>query len=134
MSHRLPIAALGLALALALSAPARAEAIVFTDSDHPVEAGVGVRVVELDAARRILAELSKGLPREQEAAAGVARKRLRSGDVISRLRAAYQGIADAYSLGVERLPAVVVDRRYVVYGEADVDAALALVAQYRERQ
>jgi integrating conjugative element protein (TIGR03757 family) len=40
-------------------------------------------------------------------------------------------VLDAFSLGVTKVPAVVVDRRYVVYGEHDVAAALALIAAYR---
>jgi integrating conjugative element protein (TIGR03757 family) len=36
-----------------------------------------------------------------------------------RLAAAFQGMTDAWSLSVTKIPAVVVDQRYVVYGEPD---------------
>jgi len=55
------------------------------------------------------------------------------GDTLQqRLREAYQGITDAWSMGVTTLPAVVVDQRYVVYGEANLDKALARIQQYRK--
>jgi len=49
-----------------------------------------------------------------------------------RLREAYQSITDAWSLGITTLPAVVVEQRYVVYGETDLDKALARIAKYRK--
>lgn len=33
----------------------------------------------------------------------------------------------AWSLGITKIPAVVVDRRYVVYGESDMAKALVLI-------
>lgn len=44
---------------------------------------------------------------------------------------AQQDVADAWSLGIEKIPAVVVDRQYVVYGEPDVSRALELIAKAR---
>ncbi|MGH8391347.1 MAG: DUF1525 domain-containing protein, partial [Pseudomonas sp.] len=38
---------------------------------------------------------------------------------------------DAWSVGVEKIPAVVIDRRYVVYGEADVAKAIAQIDRAR---
>ncbi len=51
-----------------------------------------------------------------------------------RIGEAYQGVVDAWSLGITTIPAVVVDRRYVVYGEGNLDGALERVAQYRREQ
>ncbi|HEP9542705.1 TPA: DUF1525 domain-containing protein, partial [Pseudomonas aeruginosa] len=50
------------------------------------------------------------------------------------LASAYQGVADAWGLGVAKVPAVVVDRRYVIYGEPDVALALSRIARYRREQ
>ena len=55
-------------------------------------------------------------------------------DEPSRLASAYQGVTDAWSLGITSLPAVVVDQRYVVYGEPDVARALARIEQHRRPQ
>ena len=49
-------------------------------------------------------------------------------------RGAYQGVADAWSLGITSLPAVVVDQRYVVYGDSDVARAIARIEQHRKAQ
>lgn len=43
----------------------------------------------------------------------------------------YQGIVEAWILGITKIPAVVVDRRYVVYGQRDVNRAVALIEEYR---
>ena len=37
-------------------------------------------------------------------------------------------------LGIAKIPAVVVDRRYVVYGEPDVSRAVARINAYRSTQ
>ncbi|NQD96830.1 DUF1525 domain-containing protein, partial [Pseudomonas sp. CrR25] len=41
---------------------------------------------------------------------------------------------DAWSLGVTTIPAVIVDHRYVVYGEPDVAKAAALIEAHRRTQ
>jgi len=109
---------------------------VFTDRNHPVEALADVRVVELDAASRIEAELAANLPADPAQAAAIVQQRLKEGgaDLQRHLASAYQGVADAWSLGITKIPAVVVDRRYVVYGERDVTRALARIEEYRRTQ
>ena len=54
-------------------------------------------------------------------AAALVQQRLRDGGqaLQRRIGSAYQGVADAWGLGLAKVPAVVVDRRYVVYGEPD---------------
>ena len=46
----------------------------------------------------------------------------------------HQGVTDAWSLGITSIPAVVVDQRYVVYGEPDVARAVARIEQRRRTQ
>ncbi len=38
---------------------------------------------------------------------------------------------DAWSLGITRIPAVVVDHRYVVYGDPNLERALAKIERFR---
>ncbi len=109
---------------------------VFTDRNHSVEAPANVRVVELDAPSRIEAELAANLPADPAQAAAIVQQRLKEGgaDLQRHLASAYQGVADAWSLGITKIPAVVVDQRYVVYGERDVTRALARIEEYRRTQ
>ena len=117
-----------------LSATAHAETWVITDQSHPVSAPTGVRIIRLDDQQRLEELLSQQLPNDQRQAeatiqrylASPAGKRLQS-DLVQ----AQQGITDAWSVGVEKIPAVVVDRRYVVYGEADVAKAIAQIDRAR---
>ncbi|AFM64674.1 TPA: TIGR03757 family integrating conjugative element protein [Pseudomonas aeruginosa] len=133
---------LGLAVALpaslAVFSPATfaADVVVVTDSRHPVKTAGGERLIELDEAPRIEAELSADLPADPERAAAIVRQRLNQGgtDLQRRIGTAYQGVADAWSLGVAAIPAVVVDQRYVVYGEPDVARAVSRIEQYRRTQ
>ena len=128
---RLWLACMALTL---LSATAHAETWVITDQAHPVSAPTAVRIIRLDDQQRVEELLSRQLPNDQRQAeatiqrylASPAGKRLQS-DLVQ----AQQGITDAWSVGVEKIPAVVVDRRYVVYGEADVAKAIAQIDRAR---
>lgn len=110
-----------------------ADIIVVTDSHHAVRAPSGARLIELDRPARIEAELAARLPADPDQAAALLRQRLRDGgpDLQRRIGHAYQGVTDAWGLGIAKLPAVVVDRRYVVYGEPDVARAVARIDAYR---
>lgn len=133
---------LGLAVALpaslAVFSPATfaADVVVITDSRHPVKTMGGERLIELDEGPRIEAELSAQLPVDPEQATAIVKRRLNNGgaDLQLRIASAYQGITDAWSLGVTSIPAVVVDQRYVVYGEPDVARAVVHIEQHRRSQ
>jgi len=120
---------------LLLASNANAQVWVVTDSQHPVTGSASAqRVIQLDAAQQIETELSANLPADPKQAATLVQQRLNQGGqtLQQRLRAAYQEITDAWSMGITTLPAVVVDQHYVVYGEVDVDKALVRIQQYRK--
>lgn len=126
------------AILAALLAPLAqaAEILVVTDSQHPVQATSSARLIELDQPARIKAELGAYLPADPSRGAALVQQRLNSGGVElqQRLGAAYQGVVNAWSLGVTTIPAVIVDHRYVVYGEPDVVKAAALIEAHRRTQ
>ncbi|UBT80425.1 TIGR03757 family integrating conjugative element protein [Pseudomonas amygdali] len=127
-------ALIGLATLGSVAANAQ-EVWVVTNSGNPVTGKATVnRLIELDMPQRFEAELAAQLPSDPQRAAALVQQRLQQGGqpLQKRMRAAYQGVADAWSLGITTLPAVVVDQRYVVYGESDLDKALARVAQHRK--
>ena len=132
------VLAFALPASLAILGPAAfaADVLVVTDSHHPVKTMGGERLIELDAAPRIEAELSAELPADPKQATAIVKRRLNGGgaDLQRRIASAYQGVTDAWSLGITSLPAVVVDRRYVVYGEPDVARAVARIEQHRRTQ
>ncbi|MCK9986224.1 MAG: hypothetical protein AzoDbin1_02696 [Azoarcus sp.] len=133
-----PMAAAAVAwLCMALFSPlAVADVLVVTDSHHPIKIMGGERVIELDLPGRIEAELSAGLPADPGQAEAIVQQRLREGKetLQRRIGRAYQSVADAWGLGIAKIPAVVVDRRYVVYGEPDVARAVARIDAYRSAQ
>ena len=134
--------ALGLAVALPVSlgvfSPATfaADVLVITDSRHPVKTMGGERLIELDEAHQIEAELSAELSPDPEQATAIVKRRLNSGGtgLQRRIASAYQGVADAGGLGNTSIPAVEVDQRYVVYGEPDVARAVARIEQHRRTE
>ena len=133
---------LGLAVALptslAVFSPATfaADVVVVTDSRHPVKTMGGERLIELGETPRIEAELSANLPTDPDQATALVKRRLTQGgtDLQRRIATAYQGVTDAWSLGITAVPAVVVDQRFVVYGEPDVARAVARIEQHRRTQ
>ncbi|WP_175927468.1 TIGR03757 family integrating conjugative element protein [Burkholderia cepacia] len=106
--------------------------LVFTDRAHPVTHAVAGQVIWLDAPTELQARLTSQLPKQASAAtAEFGRRLLRHPEFQRELATAYQGVVNAWNLGVAAVPAVVVDNRYVVYGEPDVARAVADVAAYR---
>jgi integrating conjugative element protein (TIGR03757 family) len=101
---------------------------VFTIAGEPViNVPESAAVVELDAAARLDAQLSRDLPTDPDRAQQVLQSRMSGSEwqaTLERYNELYTGIARGWMLGIEKLPAVVVDSRYVVYGEPDVRAAL----------
>jgi integrating conjugative element protein (TIGR03757 family) len=109
------------------------DVLAITDQRHPVTAPTDVRVILLDAPTRLKSQLSADLPADPERAALIAKQRLAEGrgELQRRFRRAYQDVTEAWQLGVTKVPAVVVDRRYVIYGETNVEAAIARIQAYR---
>lgn len=120
---------LSLAL-LTITTFTQAQTWVITDQAHPITSSGPARIILLDQQQHLEAELSRALPTDPHPAAAIVLNRLNtpSGKRLQAdLAKAQQGLADAWSLGITKIPAVVVDRRYVVYGEPDVDKALVLI-------
>ena len=126
----------GLLLCLLGQDASATDVLVVTDSRHPVQSASDARVIELDLPERIEAELAAGLPNDPSRAAALVQQRLRDGGqaLPRRIGTAYPGVADAWGLGIAKVPAVVVDRHYVVYGESDVARAAARIETYRRTQ
>ena len=122
-------------LSLALYfAPAQAlDVVVFTVASHPVSHANGIRIVQLDAPASLEARLSEQLPSDPAQAGALAREHL-ARDGVSLMRqfaTAWEGVTEAWGMGIVKLPAVVVDGRYVVYGDPDVARAVARVNAWR---
>ncbi|PCF93518.1 TIGR03757 family integrating conjugative element protein [Vreelandella nigrificans] len=122
------LAAFGLSTCLAGPAVAEPAIEVFTTAGQPaVNVPSGVAVIELDAPGRLDAELSQDLPADPEVAEAMMREHMATSEwqeTADRYADSYLGLARAWQLGVEKVPAVVIDDRYVIYGQPDVAEAL----------
>ena len=130
-------AALGLALALAAGAgpgAGGADVVAFTLSSMPLRATGGATVHVLDARDGYAEAFGADLPGDPERALAEARRRMATPSgraALARIAGAAAGNALAARLGIEQLPAVVVDGRYVVYGVRDVARAVERVEAWR---
>ncbi|MDR0770572.1 MAG: TIGR03757 family integrating conjugative element protein [Burkholderiales bacterium] len=125
-----------LIMGLVLSSAAPAEVLVFTDSAHPVRNTGEAKVFVLDRVVQIEREMSIGLPANIDEAEKIARAQLESPEGVKRIEElshAYQGLMMAWQLGVSKIPAVVVDGQYVVYGQPDVMLAVRRIADKRNQ-
>ncbi|MGE8113812.1 TIGR03757 family integrating conjugative element protein [Pseudomonas sp. NPDC086566] len=116
---------------------AHAETWAITDAAHPLTSvPANVRIIQLDDQQRIEDQLSSKLPPNPHQAALAARQLLGTpagAALMQQLATAQQGNADAWSIGISKVPAVVVDRRYVVYGQPDVAEAIQTINRARGR-
>jgi integrating conjugative element protein (TIGR03757 family) len=105
--------------------------LIVTDHQHPCSEYGGARLIDLDAPTIVTAALSRGLSADPERARALAAARVRDTASDERLARSYQDVVDAWSLGIEKIPAVIVDRKFVVYGDPNVARAVDRVATYR---
>ncbi|OMQ20897.1 TIGR03757 family integrating conjugative element protein [Serratia oryzae] len=117
---------------------AQAATVVYTDSQHPPTGlGAGHQVVYLDAPETVQREVFGELSADPRQAEQQAKAILQSPDwqqKEQRIAQAYQGVIQAYGLGLKKYPAVVFGDREVVYGTADVALAEAKRAEYKGAQ
>jgi len=122
-------------LVISLPFGAFAGAVIYTDNAHPVSSSPDIPVVYLDAPERLQVDIFGTL------SPAPAQAELEAQNVIAspvfkerqqQLASAYQGLTKAWSLGLDKYPAVVFDDQFVVYGTTDVDAALQLMGTWKE--
>ncbi|PTA87249.1 TIGR03757 family integrating conjugative element protein [Kosakonia sp. H7A] len=132
---KLPVCCLA---ALFLTAGARAGTVIYTDSAHPVTGNPGpdVTVILLDAPDRLQSGLFGPLPADPAQAEQQARAVISSSAFQQRqqdLAGTWAGLTRAWSLGVEKYPAVVFDDKWVVYGTTDVGVATQQLTAWKAR-
>ncbi len=92
-------------------------------------AGIELVYYQLDKPVDLQSEISKKLPTNLDDAAVFMSQYANSEEGKKQIQAivsGYQGVGRAYGLGVTKLPATVIDERYVVYGTTDVNQALRI--------
>lgn len=138
-----PLLAALIVAATALS-PVYAEALtewlridVFTTEDRPVRGaneflkhhpGATLHVHRVDRIERLEVELSFDLSADRDKARRQALERLQDlpKDRQDELQQTAKGLALALQLGIERVPAIVIDQARVIYGLTDLTVALRL--------
>lgn len=123
--------------ALFFSTGVIAGTVIYTDSAHPVAADLpaDLTVTLLDSPDHLQTQLFGPLPADPAQAERQARAVVASPDFTQNQQAlagAYAGVVHAWSLGLEKYPAVVFDDRWVVYGTTDVTVATRQLTVWRE--
>lgn len=132
---KLPVCCLA---ALFLTAVARAGTVIYTDSTHPVQShsGSDVSVIKLDAPDQLQMQLFGPLSADPAQATRQAHAAINSPGVRQRqqeLARAYAGLTHAWSLGLEKYPAVVFDDKWVVYGTTDTSMAVQRLNAWKDK-
>jgi len=123
-----------------MSALTRANEVwVFTAQGGPTLKGLGLanRHFVLPRGEASLDALTFPNPGSDDAARQMAAAQiqtLQGKALLERIKASSEAKLMATLYGIERLPAVLVDEAYVVYGGADVHEAMASIAAYRHRK
>ncbi|MCQ9422313.1 TIGR03757 family integrating conjugative element protein [Pseudomonas sp. LJDD11] len=119
-------------VSMLLSLTLHADTLVITDSNHPTQPTPDSKIILIDQPSTLESSLSTNLPSDPHQAQTIAQQRL-TPELTAKITQAHQEVVTAWSLGITKIPAVVVDQKYVVYGEPDVQRALALIARHREQ-
>jgi len=117
---------------------------VITSDAYPVSGiqsvqrlGFSVNVYNLDDGKRLVADLGRHLPNNQDAAKKALEKRFKKmGDVAvkQQFMKAYQAVTLGTQYGLSRYPAVVFNHgESVVYGETNLIQALRLYQQWKAK-
>jgi integrating conjugative element protein (TIGR03757 family) len=97
---------------------------------------IAITVHSIDGIEQVKAALSRDLPANAETAKRLALRRLKNfakGE-YERLRQSAESLLLARQLGVNRYPAVVFDRQYVIYSVTDLSLAHALFQEQKVEQ
>lgn len=120
------------------SVPVPAQTVIYTTARYPVEnPEPGVVIQVLEDIHSLEQSLFPALSQHPEQAEQQAREQMKQPDwreQEARLTRAYQSLLDAYALGVEKVPAVVLDEKYVVYGTTDIRVAEKKQDTWQETQ
>lgn len=120
---------------LCLSFGACAGTVIYTDRSHPVASSPEIPVVYLDAPEHLQADIfgtlsTNPVQAEQQAQLIIASAAFK--DKQQQLAGAYQGLTKAWSLGLDKYPAVVFDGQFVVYGTTDIGVAQQQMIAWKE--
>lgn len=118
-------------VALAVGRTSSAIPWVITDSTHPIEPTNEIRLILIDQLSALEDELSSRLPSSPAVAEAMFGERM-TAQMSAKIENAHQDIFDTWRLGVTKIPAVVADGKYVVYGDSNVERALTKIQLYRE--
>jgi integrating conjugative element protein (TIGR03757 family) len=108
--------------------PGRIE--VFATTAMFVSNAEGAMVYRVDGRKQLINEINQGgLPPNQQQASAIVRQRVKAmgPEFNRRVEDSLQAVEKTMVYGVQRVPAVVVDGRRVVYGVTDVKQAVDIV-------
>ncbi|WP_079969499.1 TIGR03757 family integrating conjugative element protein [Salmonella enterica] len=121
-----------------LSSGGLAQTVIYTTPAWPVaDPQPGVLVQILENVHQLEQSLFPQLSDNPAQAEQQARARMQQHDWRereARLTRAYQALLDARTVGIEKVPAVVFDDKYVVYGTTDAALARQKLDAWRESQ
>ncbi len=104
-----------------------------TNAEYAKTQGFEIKQYNMDGHLNLEKELSRGLPQDFNEAERVANERLEQMD-LSKIKAAFQGLAVASAWNIKKFPAFVFSEgKFAIYGVTDVREAINRWNNYRGR-
>ncbi|HEN3291963.1 TPA: TIGR03757 family integrating conjugative element protein [Yersinia enterocolitica] len=111
------------------------ETIIFTNNDNLLsDIPVSTTIYNLDAPADLVSKAFGTLSSESEIAKKHSQKIMSSKNWQQQdaaLRESLKGVIKAWSLGIEKVPAIVMEGRFVVYGTTNVELAREKLKQFQ---
>ncbi|MBE0469930.1 MAG: DUF1525 domain-containing protein [Methyloprofundus sp.] len=95
---------------------------------------IAFNVVYLDQGARVMQSINRQLPTTEAEATVAAQAIFSDPDIQSQITAAHQNAFKAYRLGIDRLPAAVINNAFIIYGTTDVARILQLSQHHLSQQ
>lgn len=110
---------------------------VFTNENYRIYPGdYEITEYDLDEKLRIEDELSKGLPADPKKAMEMARQMFNDPafmKTVNKLKSVNLRFIAAFNYQLDKIPAIVIDHKYILYGMTDVNRAMAIYYEHSEQ-
>lgn len=111
------------------------ETIIFTNNNNLLlGTPTNTVIYNLDDPERLISNAFSSLPSDRKTAEKHSQKVMSSKNWQQQdaaLRESFKGVIKAWSLGIEKVPAIVMEGRFVVYGTTNVEVAREKLKQFQ---
>ncbi|AHF02297.1 hypothetical protein THIAE_06160 [Thiomicrospira aerophila AL3] len=94
---------------------------------------IEINIIYLDDYAKIVQQINRNLPANEQEAERIALDLLSDPKTQSKLTASFEQDLNAYRLGIDRVPAAIVNDAFIIYGSADLAKILSIADEALSR-